>query len=171
MPVRQLLCGWLDRRLVNQGRMSPIRGTANLALEMLEDRAVPAVVYNLANTQARPTDYSTKSIFVTFAPNTKPDLRLGAYAPGLQVGKGYNLVPMTFHHVYLCARNMLHPWACCPMDTQLTATCPVLALVPARQTHIVRSRACAAKCARGPAQPSCLVCVWCINAIHTWVTI
>ena len=93
MPVRQLLCGWLDRRLVNQGRMSPIRGTANLALEMLEDRAVPAVVYNLANTQARPTDYSTKSIFVTFAPNTKPDLRLGAYAPGLQVGKGYNLVP------------------------------------------------------------------------------
>ena len=93
MAVRQLLRGWLNRRLASQAQVSSVRATANLALEMLEDRAVPAVVYNLANTQARPADYSTKSIFVTFAPNTKPDLKLGAYAPGLQVGKGYNLVP------------------------------------------------------------------------------
>lgn len=93
MAIRHTLRGWLERQLSGPTLTPPGRVSPHLALEILEDRAVPAVVYNWANTQAHPADYSTQSILITFAPNTKPNLRLGAYAPGLQVGRGYNLVP------------------------------------------------------------------------------
>lgn len=73
---------------------SPKSIAANrLALETLEDRAVPAVVYDLAKVQAHPENYSSKSVLVTFAPTFKPSTAPNAYAPGLQVGRGYNLVP------------------------------------------------------------------------------
>jgi len=89
MAVSNFLKKWLTRSRMLSRNLKANR----LALESLEDRAVPAVVYNLANVQAHPESFSNKSVLVTFAPSFKPSTAPNAYAPGLQVGRGYNLVP------------------------------------------------------------------------------
>jgi subtilisin family serine protease len=71
----------------------PASGSRRLNLEALEDRAVPAVIYDLAMVQARPQDFSTKSVLVNFAPSFKPSTAPNAYAQGLQIGRGYKLIP------------------------------------------------------------------------------
>ena len=89
MAVSAFLKKWLSR---SQKVVRNLRGNG-LALESLEDRAVPAVVYNLASVQNHPENFSSKSVLVTFAPSFKPSTAPNAYAPGLQIGRGYNLVP------------------------------------------------------------------------------
>ena len=67
MAVSAFLKKWLSR---SQKVARNHRGNG-LALESLEDRAVPAVVYNLASVQNHPENFSSKSVLVTFAPSFK----------------------------------------------------------------------------------------------------
>lgn len=89
MAVANLLMSWFSQAKRHPKRIQP----RNLALEALECRAVPAVVYDLAKVQARPQDFSNKSVLISFAPAFKPSTANNAYASGLQVGRGFSLVP------------------------------------------------------------------------------
>ena len=69
------------------------RKDSPLILEVLERRDVPALVLDYDLVSQKPADFSQTSVLIQLPTGAMPDFKVGAYAPGLQLVKGYALVP------------------------------------------------------------------------------
>ena len=69
------------------------RKDSPLILEVLERRDVPALVLDYDLVSQKPADFSQTSVLIQLPTGALPDFKVGAYAPGLQLVKGYALVP------------------------------------------------------------------------------
>ena len=69
------------------------RQTARPRLESLEARLNPASIQDYSRVLADPSSYASNRILITLAPTTQPNYRMGAYGAGIQLTRGYSLVP------------------------------------------------------------------------------
>jgi len=69
------------------------RRKVNLRLEALESRLTPASVQDYSRILTDPSSYASNRILVTLTPETQPNYRMGAYGAGIQLTRGFSLVP------------------------------------------------------------------------------
>jgi len=69
------------------------RQGTRIRLEALESRLTPASIQDYSRVLADPSSYASNRILITLPPATQPNYRMGAYGAGIQLTRGYSLVP------------------------------------------------------------------------------